>query len=844
MSNDFLTSAMTWLLHSTVAASVLMLLTLGLARLTRQPARRQRLCELGLAAALLACVAGLAPAWVVVGIPVAKADADPAAAALPILPVAQPPDDVWIAAVPGIVDPSLVNAPLPVLAESPPVFPAESSNSKPALTSEPSWTAMIAQMAVALYGVGVGFFLIRWLGGHLFLRRLLRETAPAPPEVAAAFSALPGRRRTRLLLSHRLRVPISLGVLRPTVILPAEFCAAEQRNKLAWVFAHELTHVERRDALSALLLAVGQAVFFHLPWFWRLRKQVRLCQEFVADASAVAERPADEYAEFLLSLTEAEALPLGATGVAGPVSDLFRRVTMLLQNPLRVEKRCPRLWTWGLAGTLLALAVVIGGIGLEARADDTIIIIIPGQKKDEAAKAEKPKTTATFQDRVIVIGQDKPLVVPAPAPKDFTIRLHVDEKGNVIKPSTPIQIPLDAKMAPTGGFEVMILPDGKQKKYVTMQPLPGLPGETAKQSITADPQTLKILLDELERWKEEGSKTDSARLARVREILRTRIVEKPKAAPVMPPADGNKGQPQFELMLPQPYSAAPSTTYKGLVYGLRDQPSVDLKSLEKLLEKLKADPTKVDAKEIQQALDSLRKSSVAWQYDTVGQRYLVKPNEAVTWATVASPKGRFGVRLSPPSADLREHLSLGKDQGIVIDEVYAGTPAATAGLKARDIILKVNNTPVPSDTERALKVFDTVKDGESADLTIIRRGKEETIKGLKLPARNVNAYKVWTEAHTRPLQLAEPVPEKGAVITVRRDGNRFTATHREKNVTITVQGVVKDGKAAAESTVVEIGGKIALKAEGAEVNVPEEYRQRVRRLVGIASFDEPRPEGK
>src|SRR5262245_19083947 len=157
MSSDFLTSAMTWLLHSTVAASVLMLLTLGLARMTRQPARRQRLCELGLAAALLACVAGLAPAWVVVGIPVAKADADPSAAALPILPVAQPPDDVWIAAVPGFVDSNLVPDPLPVFAESP-VLPPDNSTSKPALTVEPSWTAMIAQMAVALYGVGVGFF--------------------------------------------------------------------------------------------------------------------------------------------------------------------------------------------------------------------------------------------------------------------------------------------------------------------------------------------------------------------------------------------------------------------------------------------------------------------------------------------------------------------------------------------------------------------------------------------------------------------------------------------------------------------------------------------------------------
>src|SRR5262249_3367676 len=113
---------------------------------------------------------------------------------------------------------------------------------------------------------------------------------------------------------------------------------------------------------------------------------VRLCQEYVADAAAVAERPADEYAEFLLTLTETKALPLLTTGVGGPVSDLFRRVTMLLQNPLRVENRCPRLWTWGLAGVLLALAVMVGGVGVRAAAADTIVIIIPGKQTTEPGK--------------------------------------------------------------------------------------------------------------------------------------------------------------------------------------------------------------------------------------------------------------------------------------------------------------------------------------------------------------------------------------------------------------------------------------------------------------------------
>src|SRR5205807_6390072 len=177
------------------------------------------------------------------------------------------------------------------------------------------------------------------------------------------------RRPPRLLVSRRLRVPFSCGLWRPTVVIPAALCAGPAPRQLRWVFAHELTHLARRDAWSCLLFGLGQALFFYLPWLWWLRRQVRLCQEYVADAVAVGPagpRPAGvaaDYAQFLLNLIHAPAVPVAATGVLGSYSDLFRRVTMLLESPTRVERRCPRRWSWAAAGGLLALAVLLSGIG-------------------------------------------------------------------------------------------------------------------------------------------------------------------------------------------------------------------------------------------------------------------------------------------------------------------------------------------------------------------------------------------------------------------------------------------------------------------------------------------------
>jgi hypothetical protein len=208
-----------------------------------------------------------------------------------------------------------------------------------------------------------------------------------------------GPRRPRLLVAPGLRVPLSCGLVRPTVVLPPSLCEAPE-SELRWIFAHELTHLERRDPWTCLLFALGQAVFFYVPWFWVLRRQVQLCQEFVADASAVAaaEQRAD-YAEFLLNLTTAPLAPACATGVSGHTSDLFRRISMLLQNPFSVERRCPRLWSLATAGGLLSLAVLVAGVGLRAEAaappDDQRLA---RASDDDPAQKDEPKKDKAKKD--------------------------------------------------------------------------------------------------------------------------------------------------------------------------------------------------------------------------------------------------------------------------------------------------------------------------------------------------------------------------------------------------------------------------------------------------------------
>jgi len=383
-----------WLPHIVVGGGLLLLLVHLLMRRTRQPARSQYLGEWGMAAALLLAGLSLGPSWL--RVPLLRPQSPSGVERQPILhrdalaslryPLAEehaacliradeeqdavldernePQSAHWLE-VSSSGDGAVRALALPIAEPSLGAIGEVPSRSL-LLTSAARWVEdakdFLPWLGLA-YAVVAVVLLGRWLVGYLALWHLLRTAGPAPGTALRLFRRMTGRpHRPRLLVSAQIRAPLSCGLFRPTVVIPPALCQPGREGTLRWVFAHELTHLQRHDAWSCLLFGLGQAVYFYLPWFWWLRRQVRLCQEYIADAAAVQEADyPEDYAEFLLSLTSAPAVPLSATGVLGNSSDLFRRVTMLLQNSAHVERGCPRWWSLATAGVLLALAVVFRG---------------------------------------------------------------------------------------------------------------------------------------------------------------------------------------------------------------------------------------------------------------------------------------------------------------------------------------------------------------------------------------------------------------------------------------------------------------------------------------------------
>jgi beta-lactamase regulating signal transducer with metallopeptidase domain len=427
-----------WLLHSAIGGSLLLLICWGAMKSCRQPAWRQRLGEWGLAGALLLSVLSLIPAWLIVPVLPTEPTSGAAHSSAPFpaplsspasalernfaprpQPHASPGEKVWDRAEGLVDDNALAMARSPEGEEATNLLsvlalpsadgpnPAAETAVPPAANTQAATASarvLVANIVTGLevaYCLAVAVFLARWLFGHWMLGNLLRCSRPAPRSVARLFRRMARghRQRPRLLVCPRIRMPVSCGLLRPMVLIPSSFCQPEASRCLPWVFAHELTHLERRDALACFLFGLGQALYFYVPWFWSLRRQVRLCQEYVADAVAAqhaGER--EDYAQFLLTLVGQPGLPLCTNGVSGYSSDLYRRVTMLLDSKVPTEKCCPRWWSLSAAGVLLAMAVLVSGVGLRARAAapqepsaPVITITAADDDEDQAPPKEKSK---------------------------------------------------------------------------------------------------------------------------------------------------------------------------------------------------------------------------------------------------------------------------------------------------------------------------------------------------------------------------------------------------------------------------------------------------------------------
>ena len=92
----------------------------------------------------------------------------------------------------------------------------------------------------------------------------------------------------------------------------------------------------------------------------------------------------------------------------------------------------------------------------------------------------------------------------------------------------------------------------------------------------------------------------------------------------------------------------------------------------------------------------------------------------------AVTRGWLGVQIQPVTAEIADSMGLKSDEGALVAEPQANSPAVKAGIKSGDVITKVNGDAV-KDARALARKISTLSPGATANLTIVRGGKEQVV---------------------------------------------------------------------------------------------------------------------
>lgn len=309
------------------------------------------------------------------------------------------PDAEELAArlVSGTTDPAVPQA------ESCPLFSRCTVATVAAISPAEGFVALWIVIAVAL--------LLRLAVGAMAARRLVRRAVPVRDpswrqllDDAREMAGVEGA--VRLYESTDVGMPVTLGILRPTIVIPPVATSWSEERRLT-VLVHELAHVRRNDVATCLVARVACALHWMNPLVWRAARKLRdecerACDDLVIRAGMTASTYADDLLDIVrnagTSRSPAVALPMAQR------SDFEGRLLAIL-DPIGPRRAPSRVRSFAVAAFVTAIAMPLAAMAPAPAVDanDTATEVVHDHDPDRhegkargVSSAEAPSASATI----------------------------------------------------------------------------------------------------------------------------------------------------------------------------------------------------------------------------------------------------------------------------------------------------------------------------------------------------------------------------------------------------------------------------------------------------------------
>lgn len=235
----------------------------------------------------------------------------------------------------------------------------------------------IVRALLAVYAGGVAITLAVTVGAWLRLHRLARRAASLERDpswsagIAESGQAVGLTRLVRVCSSPEVAVPMTWGIIRPIVVVPAR---AERWNSMQRkiVLAHELAHVDAADWVFNLAARLVGALYWFHPGVWWLARQMREdCEQACDDRVIATGIPRSDYAELLVGVAAGIRAPqpgaMPALALSGR-SGLRARLAAVL-DPAHDVHPLARRWITVATAATLAVAGPMSAVQLAPTRD-------------------------------------------------------------------------------------------------------------------------------------------------------------------------------------------------------------------------------------------------------------------------------------------------------------------------------------------------------------------------------------------------------------------------------------------------------------------------------------------
>ncbi len=309
------------------------------------------------------------------------------------------------------------------------------------------WLELNHTLVVAIWLIGFVFFLLRlgmglWQAHRLRTRGVNTLEAIWQEKIRTLSEQIGVSRSVQLFESAWVHAPLTMGWLKPAILLPIGFVNHLSFAEVEAVLAHELAHIARRDWIFNLLQAFVESIFYYHPAVWWISQVVRRERENACDDVALAATGNPlAFARALVQVQEMAApVPALALALSGkrrrPLLERVRRI--LNQAPQQQHQVMEKITATVILLALLAL------VGLRANSVPSI----------EAAFAQIADIPANFFG-----GEsdgDQMANDSVPKPKNTRKITREDDNGRVeaeFKNGRITRLNIDGKEIPEAEFE-------------------------------------------------------------------------------------------------------------------------------------------------------------------------------------------------------------------------------------------------------------------------------------------------------------------------------------------------------------------------------------------------------